>query len=146
MILKSCRDISTISESCRGFVRSHACFLHVQKGCILYACTLWWRRWLNKLLSLCVSFDSPHPLFRIVSRAHRSRFHDLVVPEVEAPSIQQDVLLQKRDAPSSKGRIVRWSWGGGVQENVVGRRRHSGKGCSLKHVQLNKALNKYVNV
>ena len=36
---------------------------------------------------LCVSFDSPHHLFRIVSRAHRSRFHDSVVPEVEIPSI-----------------------------------------------------------
>eukprot|EP00731_Ephydatia_muelleri_P011616 Em0006g510a len=35
-------------------------------------CTLLWRRWLNKLL--------------------RSRYNDSVVPEVEAPSIQQDVL------------------------------------------------------
>ena len=41
---------------------------------------------------LCVSFDSPHDLFRIVWRARRSRYNDSVVPEVEAPSIQQDVL------------------------------------------------------
>ena len=54
-------------------------------------------------LVFCISFDSPHHLFRVMSRARRSQFHDSVVSELEAPSIKQNLLLlRKRDEPRQK--------------------------------------------